>query len=181
LAGGNSLKRLKRIIDRKDFGGELVISETLEPLLGTFDYIIVDTSPVWDPLTVNVLFFVKEVLVPVALESITFEEITAFLKNLSSIQKYRKEVALKYIVPTFYDRSVSSQGNILTRLVETFGDLVCSPIHYCAGLADTPAAGRTTYEFAPGSTGTEDFKNLVRKVGGDDNLLRHFPTNDVKN
>ena len=58
LAGGKSLAGVKRLIDRKDFGGEKTMAESLAPLEANYDYIIVDTSPGWDPLTVNVLFFV---------------------------------------------------------------------------------------------------------------------------
>ena len=50
LAGGKSLAGVKRTIDRKDFGGERMLAEALEPLSNDFDYIIVDTSPGWDPL-----------------------------------------------------------------------------------------------------------------------------------
>lgn len=44
LAGGKSLAGLKRIIDRKDFGGERTLAETLRPIEKNYDYIIIDTS-----------------------------------------------------------------------------------------------------------------------------------------
>ena len=172
LAGGKALAGVKRIIDRKDFGGELMLAEALRPLENFFDYIIVDTSPGWDPLTVNVLFYVKEVLVPVALEVMALQGLLEFMKSLSSIQAYRKDVSLKYIVPTFLDKRVSSPRMILDELTEHYGDLVCSPIHYNSSFTNAPAFGQTTFEFAPGSIGTDDFKQLVRKVADDDSLLR---------
>ena len=172
LSGGKSLAGVKRIIDRKDFGGEMILSEALSPLENLFDYIVVDTSPGWDPLTVNVLFYVKEVLVPVALEVMALQGLVEFLKSLSSIQNYRKDVSLKYIVPTFLDKRIGSPVKILDKLLELYEDFVCSPIHYNSSFADAPAFGQTTYEFAPGSTGTDDFKKLVRRVAGDDNLLK---------
>ena len=171
LSGGKSLAGVKRIIDRKDFGGEMMLSEALSPLENLFDYIVVDTSPGWDPLTVNVLFYVKEILVPVALDVMALQGLIEFLKSLSSIQNYRKDVSLKYIVPTFLDNRIGSPGKILNKLLELYEDFVCSPIHYNSSFADAPAFGQTTYEFAPGSTGTDDFKKLVRRVAGDESLL----------
>ncbi|MDH3393241.1 MAG: zinc-ribbon domain-containing protein, partial [Desulfobulbaceae bacterium] len=59
LSGGKSLAGIKRLIDRKDFGGEKTLSDALKPIEDRYDYVIVDTSPGWDPLTVNVLFYVN--------------------------------------------------------------------------------------------------------------------------
>ncbi|RYG61724.1 chromosome partitioning protein ParA, partial [bacterium] len=77
LAGGRNLAGLKRIIDRKDFGGEQTLAETLsdEALAeaGPFDFLLLDTSPGWDALTVNALFCVEEVLAPVSLEALTLQ------------------------------------------------------------------------------------------------------------
>ena len=172
LAGGKSLAGLKRLIDRKDFGGERTLAEALIPLESQYDYIIVDTSPGWDPLTVNVLFYVKEILVPVSLEVMSLQGLVEFLKSISAIQKYRKEVSLKYILPTFLDNRVSSPNKILSKLKQLYGDVVCTPIRYNANFADAPAFGKTMYEFAPGSNGTDDYRELVRKITNKDRLLR---------
>lgn len=172
LSGGKSLGGVKRLIDRKNFGGELTLAEALEPLESRYDYIIIDTSPGWDPLTVNVLFYVQEILTPVALDVMALQSLVEFLKSLSSIQKYRKEVSLKYILPTFLDKRVDSPIAILNKLKELYGDYVCQPIRYHASFADAPAFGQTIYEFAPGASGTNDYRDLVRKVADDPALLK---------
>jgi len=172
LSGGKSLGGVKRLIDRKNFGGELTLAEALKPLEILYDYIIIDTSPGWDPLTVNVLFYVHEVLTPVALEVMALQGLVEFLKSLSSIQKYRKEVSLKYILPTFLDKRVDSPVAILHKLKELYGDYVCQPIRYHASFAEAPAFGQTIYEFAPGASGTNDYRDLVRKVADDPALLK---------
>jgi len=172
MAGGKSLAGIKRMIDQKDFGGELTLAEAIAPLESQYDYVIVDTSPGWDPLTVNVLFYVKEILVPVSLEVMSLQGLLEFLRSVSAIQKYRKEVSLKYIVPTFLDSRVSSPAKILNKLNQLYGEYVCSPIRYNASFADAPAFGQTIYEFAPGSYGTDDYRDLVRKVAGNEDLLR---------
>ena len=172
LAGGKSLAGVKRFIDRKDFGGEMTLTESLHPLEDQYEYIIVDTSPGWDPLTVNVLFYVKEILVPVSLEVMALHGLSEFLKSVSAIKKYRKEVSVKYILPTFLDKRVNSPGKILHKLRQLYGNLLCTPIRYNASFADAPAFGQSIYEFAPGSNGTEDYRELVRKVAKNRKLLR---------
>ncbi len=172
LAGGKSLAGIKRLIDRKDYGGEKTLAESLAPLELKFDYIIVDTSPGWDPLTVNVLFFVNELLTPVSLEMMTLQGLVEFLKSISSIQKYRKEVALKYILPTFLDNRIKQSGVILEKLEQLYGELVCTPVRYNITLSSAPAHGKTVFEFAPGCNGAQDYRELVRKVTGEKDLFK---------
>lgn len=171
LAGGKSLAGVKRLIDRKDFGGEQTMAESLAPLEANYDYIIVDTSPGWDPLTVNVLFFVNELLTPVSLEMMTLQGLVEFLRSIAAIQKYRKEVALKYILPTMLDKRIKQTTIILDKLKQLYGDLVCTPIRYNSTLSATPAHGKTIYEYAPGCNGAHDYRELVRKVAGNKNLF----------
>lgn len=164
LAGGRSLAGLKRVIDRKDFGGEMTLREKLSTIDKKFDYVIIDTSPGWDPLIVNVLFYAKEVLTPVSLEVMTLQGLVEFLKSMSSIQKYNKDVALKYILPTFHDQRVKKSNGILAKLEELYGNHVCTPIRYNVRVSEAPAYGQTIYEFAPGSPGAQDYRELIRKV-----------------
>lgn len=171
LAGGRSLAGIKRLIDRKDYGGELTLVEALEPLEKDFDYVIVDTSPGWDPLTVNVLFYVNELITPVSLEVMTLQGLVEFLKSLASIQKYRSDVALNYILPTFLDKRVKNPDNILDRLKDLYGEYVCTPIRYNVRLSESPAYGKTIFEYAPGSHGAQDYRELVRKVAGNPKLF----------
>lgn len=171
LAGGRSLAGLKRTIDRKDFGGELTLSETLEPYLPHFDYIIVDSSPGWDPITVNVLFFVQEILIPVSLEVMSLQGLSEFSKSLATIQKYRAELGITYIVPTFLDYRIASRVDIYEKLKELYANFLCAPIRYDASLAEAPAYGQTIFEYDDNSTGVVDYKALVRRVTDGDALL----------
>jgi chromosome partitioning protein len=171
LAGGKSLAGLKRLIDRKDYGGELTIAEALTPLEKDYDYVVVDTSPGWDPLTVNVLFYVNELMTPVSLEVMSIQGFGEFLKSIASIQKFRKEVELRYILPTFRDMRVKRGSEFLEEIEKIYGDKVCSPIRYNVRLSEAPAYGQTIFEFAPGSNGAQDYRDLVRKVTGEPDLF----------
>lgn len=172
LAGGRSLAGLKRLIDRKDFGGELTLAEALTPLESQYDFIILDSSPGWDPMTVNVLFYVKEILIPVSLEVMTLQGLTEFIKSLSSIRKYRKEVNIKFILPTFMDTQVKNPVEIFDKLKELYPEHICQPIRYSVRISEAPAYGQTIYEYAGGSSGASDYKDLVRKVAGEEGLFR---------
>ncbi|TVM19730.1 chromosome partitioning protein ParA [Oceanidesulfovibrio indonesiensis] len=168
LSGGKSLAGIKRMIDRKDFGGEMTLTEALAPLEVHFDFIVIDSSPGWDPLTVNVLFYAKEVLIPVSLEVMSLQGLSEFIKSLQSIKKYRKEVGIKYILPTFLDERIKNPGEILEKLKTIYSQYLCPPVRYNVRLSEAPAYGMTIFEYAGGSTGAADYKALVKKVLSED-------------
>ncbi len=171
LAGGKSLAGVKRIIDRKSFGAEWTLSEAMKDLDHRYDFVIIDTAPGWDQLIVNVLFYATEVLVPVALEVMPLQGLAEFMKSLGSIQKYRKEIVLKYIVPTFMDARIKGPETIYSQLKKLYPEYMCTPIRYSESLSESPSYGKSVFEFAPGSTAAADYKELVRKVTLDESAL----------
>ena len=169
LAGGRSLAGLKRVIARKDFGGERTLAEALAPLGEQYDLVLVDTAPAWDTLTVNALFYAEEVLIPVSLEVMALQGLIEFVHSLSSVQQYHPALTLRYIVPTFMDRRVQKSGEILDQLQGVYDRLVCQPIRYNVRLSEAPGYGRTIFEYAPRSTGAQDYLTLSERILQDGN------------
>lgn len=176
LSGGRSLAGVKRIIDKKSFGSEWTLSEAMESLDKEYDYVIIDTSPGWDQLTVNVLFYATEVLTPVSLEVMSLHGLAEFTKNLHAIKKY-KEIDLNYILPTFLDTRVEQPQNIYRKLQSLYGDKVCTPIRYDEQLSRSPSHGETIFEFLPDGDGAADYSALVRTITRNKTIL----LGDVKN
>lgn len=166
LAGGKALAGVKRLISRKDFGGERTLSEVLSPLLADYDFMIVDSSPGWDPLTVNVMFLVREVIVPVSLEALALQGLVEFLRSFQAIAAYNQRLRLSAIVPTFLDRRVRQPLALYRELKALYPDLVAPPVRYNVKLSEAPARGQTIFEYAPKSPGAEDYMALVRSVAG---------------
>jgi chromosome partitioning protein len=164
LAGGRALASLKRVITRKDYGGEQTVAEALAPLDGRYDFAVMDTAPGWDALSVNALFYADEVLAPVSLEVMTLQSLLDFSHSLAAIQKYRPQLALRYILPTFLDRRVRKSDEILQQLALHFGNRLCEPIRYNVRLSEAPGYGQTIFEYAAGSPGAEDYRKLTERV-----------------
>ena len=164
LAGGRSLAGLKRVIARKDFGGEQTLAEALAPLEGRFDLVLLDTAPAWDTLVVNALFYASEVLIPVSLEVMALQGMIEFVRALGPIQKYHPGLAMRYIVPTFMDRRVKKSDEILAQLRGYYPDLVCDPIRYNVRLSEAPGYSQTIFEYAPHSSGAQDYQLLTERI-----------------
>jgi chromosome partitioning protein len=164
LAGGRSLSGLRMQINRREFGGEQTLRETLGALDGRYDTVILDTAPGWDTLTVNVLFYAHEVLAPVSMEVLTLQGLLDFARNLEGIQKYHPDLQLRYVLPTFVDRRVRKSDEILAQLEKYFHSQLCAPIRYNVRLSEAPGYGQTIYEYAPRSPGAQDYTRLTERI-----------------
>ena len=167
LAGGRGLAGLKRVITRKDFGGEQTVAEALSPLDGQYDYVILDTGPGWDALSVNALFYAGEVLVPVSLEVLTLQGLSEFARSVASVQQYHSALQLRYVLPTFFDRRVRTSEEILQQLEAYYHPQLCQPIRYNVRLSEAPGYGQTIFEYAPRSAGAEDYQKLTERIAND--------------
>ena len=167
LAGGRGLAGLKRVITRKDFGGEQTVAEALAPLEGQYDYVILDTGPGWDALSVNALFYAGEVLVPVSLEVLTLQGLSEFARSMASVQQYHPALQLRYVLPTFFDRRVRKSEEILEQLTAYYSPQLCEPIRYNVRLSEAPGYGQTIFEYAPRSAGAEDYQKLTERIASD--------------
>jgi chromosome partitioning protein len=70
-----------------------------------------------------------------------------------------------------FDKRVKKSVGILEKLEGLYGNNVCTPIRYNIRISEAPSKGQTIYEFAPGSKGTQDYRELVRKVAGNEKLF----------
>ena len=164
LSGGRALAGIRRLIARKDFGSERTLTEALESIEGQYDFVILDTAPGWDPLTVNVLFYATEVLAPVSLEILAIQGLVEFIGNIDSIQKYNPAITLQYVLPTFFDRRVKKSAEIFAQLEAYCGDKLCPPIRYNVRLAEAPGHSQTIFEYAPKSVGAQDYQRLTERI-----------------
>jgi len=163
LAGGRALAGLRREIARRDIGSEHVLAEALARAEG-FDYMVLDTAPGWDSLTVNALFAVSEVLCPVSMEPLAVQALVDFGKSLANVQRYHDGLALRWILPTFADGRVAKTREILAQLRRAYGDLVTAPIRYSVRLSEAAAFGETIFEYDPRGRGAEDYAALVERI-----------------
>ena len=164
LSGGRGLAGIKMQIARQELGGERTLVDALEHLAGKYEYLILDTAPGWDSLTIAALFCASEVLAPVSLEVASVLGLLEFRKSLEAVQKYHRKLSLKYVLPTFMDGRVRKSEEILGQLKAHFGELLCEPIRYSVRLSEAPGYGQTAFEYAPASPGAEDYQKLTRRI-----------------
>lgn len=164
LSGGKSMAGVKRAMDRREIGGERGLTEAFKKIKQKYDFVILDTSPGWDVMTINVLFYAQEILAPVSMEVTAVQGLIDFRQNIKPIKKYNRKLSIKYILPTFLDRRIRLSEEIMNQLRSHYRQQLCDPIRYSVKLKEAPAHGMTIYEYAPKSPGAEDYQKLTERI-----------------
>ncbi|HEU4494179.1 MAG TPA: ParA family protein [Rubrobacteraceae bacterium] len=163
IAGGGKLSGVKRMISQRDMRSELVLSEALEDLQG-YDFVLLDTAPSWDVLNVNCLFYVEEILIPVSMEVLALQGIGDLLGRVKEVQRYRDDLIVRGVIPTFYDGRVKKSAEILEQLERHFPDAVWPIVRYNSKLSEAPGFGQNIFEYAKRSNGAADYARLAERL-----------------
>jgi chromosome partitioning protein len=150
----------------KMIGREARLRAALTDVEPDYDFIIVDTSPTRSVLTINVLVFAAEVLIPI-------EPGLFSLSGLGQLQ-----VAIEEVRRYLGNRSLRLAGIVLTRtrrdnisrdvdeqLRATFGDLVLrSSIPQNAKVEEAHGRFLSVLDYAPRSPGAKAYVDLVEEI-----------------
>lgn len=167
LPNGAELAGVERMIARKEYNSQATLSETLTVFDDLFDYVIVDTAPSWDSMSVNVLFYTNEIISPVLTEGLAVYGLVQFAMRLKGIQKHH-DTAIRYVLPTMVDRRVKQTGEFLAQLSTHFPTEICDPIRLNVRLSEAATQGQTIWEYAPQSKGAADYENFVERMINDE-------------
>lgn len=163
LAGGPTLAGLKMELAKRPYGAEKALSEALAPIARRYDYIILDTGPGFDSLSIAALFAAHEIIAPVNLEALAVNGLVDFVNRLTDIQKHH-DIQLSYVVPVAMDRRVGQTAEILEQLRASFDGLLCDPIRYNVRLSEAPAHGQHIFEYDGRSNGAADYAALCERI-----------------
>ena len=176
LDGGLMLVELKNWLgEQPSEQRHTYLRRTLVPKGDGLDFIIFDCAPGWDVLSVNVLMAAEEVLCPVALQGPALEGLKTFFGYLISVQKQNELLALKYVLPTMFDRRTRQSFEIYRKLKRLFTKQICEPIRHNVRLCEAATAGKTIFEYAGSAPGADDYRKLSRRLIDDGIRARQIP------
>jgi len=132
--------------------------------IGGYDYILLDTAPSWDILSMGALLACQEVLIPISTEYLTLASAADYVKAVEDVKRHNPKLRVSWILPTFLDGRTSRSVEILGVLRQTFGQLVGDPIRVNSDLSAAASFHKSIFEHAPKSRGAEDYAALVERI-----------------
>jgi chromosome partitioning protein len=147
---------------RIDHGRDRVLATRLATASTRYQYVVLDCGPSLSLLNQNALTFADEVLIPVSCDYLALVGVKQVLKTIKDIDKHLGHaVRISGVVPTFFDARTRLAREAVETLAGHFKDRLYEPIRRSTRLAEAPSHRQTIFEYAPDSSGAEDYRRLV--------------------
>ena len=145
---------------------EYRLKQALEPLLDTYNFIIIDCPPSLDLLTLNALVASSSVLVPIQCEYFALEGVSELLDTLMRIRRtLNSDLAIEGIVLTMHDERTTLSRQVTSDLRSFFGTQVFETIiPRNVRLAEAPSHGKPILVYDNSSSGAKAYERLATEV-----------------
>jgi chromosome partitioning protein len=145
---------------------EYQLKGLLEQVKNSYSYIVIDSPPALDLLTLNALTAADSVLVPIQCEYLALEGVSELLDTLMRIRRtLNPDLAIEGIVLTMYDERTTLSRQVASDLRSFFGSQVFQTvIPRNVRLAEAPSHGKPIHFYDIHSKGAEAYINLAKEV-----------------
>ncbi|MEA5083835.1 MAG: ParA family protein [Lachnospiraceae bacterium] len=150
-------------------GREYLLKEYLEPLKQKYDFIVIDTPPALNILTVNAYVASDFLIVPMIPEILSLLGVTQLRETVETVKRFYNEklVVMGLLLTKFNGRTnlakeVSEMADQIAEQLDT--KVFNSRIRAGVAVAEAPAHGESILLYAPRSKPTIDYVNFVEEV-----------------
>ena len=149
-----------------EVGREFVLGGVLEPLLPEYDVVLIDCQPSLGLLTVNALACADGIIVPLECEYFAMRGVALLTETIDKVsRRINPRLAMDGLLATMYDSRTLHSREVLTRVVDRFGDEVFhTVISRTVRFPDATVAGEPITNFDPASTGASSYRELAKEV-----------------
>ena len=147
-------------------GRERILDRALETIQDLYDFILVDTPPSLQVMTLNALAAADDVIIPTRADLSSVAGVSAVLDVLDDIMAVTfHDIDLVGIALSDWDPRLSlakELGAVITKLAEDRGARVLGrPVRHATAAAQAQRHGEPLRNFAPSSTVCGDYRELV--------------------
>ena len=145
---------------------EFRLKRLLEPVLGSFDFILIDTPPSLNILTLNALVAANSVLVPMQCEYFALEGLSDLVDTLNRVRgTLNPALEVQGILLTMFDERTNLSSQVREELRSHFPDKIFETvIPRNIRLAEAPSFGKPALLYDIRSKGSESYIRLAREI-----------------
>jgi chromosome partitioning protein len=145
---------------------EQTLQRVLRPVLDDYDFVLIDCQPSLGLLTINALTAAHGVIVPLECEYFSLRGVALLIDTIDKVKKrLNPNLELEGILATMYDARTLHGREVLSRVVEAFGDRVYDTvINRTVRFPETTVAGEPITTWAPSSAGAVAYRKLAKEV-----------------
>jgi len=171
---------------------EFILKRLLAPVLPDYDFILIDSPPSLNILTLNGLVAADSVLIPIQCEYFALEGVTDLFDTLARVRRsFNAHLTVQGILLTMFDERTNLSSQVRANLMSYFAEqTLTTVIPRNVRLAEAPSFGKPIILYDIRSKGAESYINLakeilnhekkgfgerVRSVDSGDGARRHIP------
>jgi len=145
---------------------EFRLKRLLEPVLESFDYILIDTPPSLNILTLNALVAADSVLVPMQCEYFALEGLSDLFDTIKRVRStLNPALEVRGILLTMFDERTNLSVQVREELQTHFPDRIFETIiPRNIKLAEAPSFGKPALLYDIRSKGSESYIRLAREI-----------------
>jgi chromosome partitioning protein len=147
-------------------GREYILRELIEPLRGSYDFIIIDSPPSLGLLTINSFTASDEIFIPLQAQYLALQGLAKLMEVVDKIQKrLNKDLKLGGVIVTQYDNRKVLNRDVVSTIETHFKDEVFkTKVRDNIALAEAPTQALDIFRYNPKSYGAEDYLSLCREI-----------------
>jgi chromosome partitioning protein len=143
-----------------------VLERALEPVLDTYDLILIDCPPSLGVLTINGLTAANAVIIPLQCEALSHRGVGQLLETIEDVRAFaNSDLSVRGIIATLYDDRTRHARHIIEEVESRYGIPVLQPpVRKSIRFAEAPARGKSILQHAPSSPGALAYRQLARTL-----------------
>ena len=152
------------LINRTD--RELILSQFLNALRSEYDFILIDTPPSLNLLTLNALCAADHVLIPVQPEFFSLEGIVKIRKSIEDVKKrWNSKISIIGVLATQISVRRRLTQEVLDALKTELGPVFFeSMIHDNAAVTESSGHAQSVLEYDRSSRGAKDYRAAAKEL-----------------
>ncbi len=145
---------------------EFRLRDALQPILGYYDYILLDCPPALGYLTINALTAADSVIVPLQCEFFALEGVQQLRDTIALVQeRWNPRLSILGVLLTMYDRRYGLTRAVDDDVRNAFGDLVFKTVvPRNVRVSEAPSHGKPALFYDFNSTGAQAYLRVATEV-----------------
>lgn len=145
---------------------EMVLSRALRPILDDYDVVLIDCQPSLGLLTVNALTAAHGVVIPLECEFFALRGVALLVETIEKVKdRLNPGLEVDGILATMYDPRTLHSREVVSRVVEAFGDRVFhTVIGRTVKFPDASVAAEPITTYAASHAGAYAYRLLAREL-----------------
>lgn len=150
-------------------GREFLLKDAINNIRDKYDYIVIDTPPALNILTVNAYVAANYLIIPMVPEILSLLGVSQLKETIDSVTKfYNPNLHVMGILLNKYNKRVNLTREVeemATSIAAQLGTIVIDvKIRNSISVAEAPAHGEGIFTYAPRSNAAADFHALLMKI-----------------